>query len=229
MSKSVNINIMKQQRHSKDIAIEGIAARWYDNNTRKHRLAEMNSYAKEVANQIQDGCSVLEVAPGPGYLAIELAKLGKFKIIGLDISKDFVEIARRNAKEAGVGIEFWQGSVSDIPFPGNMFDFVICTAAFKNFKEPLKALSEMYRVLRSGGAALIIDMNRNASNQQIEDYTRNMGAKGMDKLFMKLIFKYFLRNGAYTKDEFTNLISKITFKEYDIKEEGIGFYIYFRK
>jgi ubiquinone/menaquinone biosynthesis C-methylase UbiE len=229
MSKSVNINIMKQQRHSKDIAIEGIAARWYDNNTRKHRLAEMKSYAKEVANQIQDGCSVLEVAPGPGYLAIELAKLGKFKIIGLDISKDFVEIARRNAKEAGVGIEFWQGSVADIPFPDNMFDFIICTAAFKNFKEPFKALSEMYRVLRSGGAALIIDMNRNASNQQIEDYTRNMRAKGVDKLFLKLIFKYFLRNGAYTKDEFTNLISKTAFKEYDIKEEGIGLYIYFRK
>ena len=229
MSKSVNINIMKQQRRSKDIAIEGITARWYDNNTRKHRLAEMKAYAKEVANQIQDGCSVLEVAPGPGYLAIELAKLGKFKIIGLDISKDFVEIARRNAKEAGVGVEFWQGSVADIPFPDNMFDFIICTAAFKNFKEPFKALSEMYRVLRSGGAALIIDMNRNASNQQIEDYTRNMGAKGMDKLFMKLIFKYFLRNGAYTKDEFTNLISKTAFKGYDIKEEGIGFYIYLKK
>jgi 2-polyprenyl-3-methyl-5-hydroxy-6-metoxy-1,4-benzoquinol methylase len=86
-----------------DISIGGITARWYDNNTRKSRLAEMKAYAKEVAKHIQDGCSVLEVAPGPGYLAIELAKLGKCKkIIGLDISKDFVEIARRNAKEAGV-------------------------------------------------------------------------------------------------------------------------------
>lgn len=225
----MNIDLMKQQRRSKDIAIEGITARWYDYNTRKHRLAEMKTYAKEVAKQIQDGCSVLEVAPGPGYLAIELAKLGKFKIIGLDISDDFVEIARRNAKEAGVEVEFWQGSVADIPFPDSMFDFIICSAAFKNFKEPFKALSQIYRVLSSGGAALIIDMNRNASNQQIEDYTKNIGAKGVDKLFMKLIFKYFLRNGAYTKDELTTLISKTAFKEYDIKEEGIGFYIYLRK
>jgi ubiquinone/menaquinone biosynthesis C-methylase UbiE len=229
MSKLGTINIMKLRRRFKDIAIEGIAAQWYDNNTRKHRLAEMKTYAKEVAKQIQDGCSILEVAPGPGYLAIELAKLGKFEIIGLDISKDFVEIARRNAKEAGAEVEFWQGSVADIPFPDNIFDFIICTAAFKNFKEPFKALSQMYRVLRSGGAALIIDMNRNASDQQIEDYTKNMGEKGVDKLFMKLIFKYFLRNGAYTKDEFTNLISKTAFKEYDIKEEGIGFYIYLRR
>jgi ubiquinone/menaquinone biosynthesis C-methylase UbiE len=221
--------MMKLQRRFKDLGIEGASARWYDNNTKKHRLAEMKEYAKEVAAHIKDGSSVLEVAPGPGYLAIELAKLGKYKIMGLDISKDFVEIARRNAEEAGVDVEFRQGSVADIPSPNNTFDFVICTAAFKNFKEPLGALHQMYRVLRSGGTALIVDMNRNASNQQIEVCTENMGVKGREKLFMKLIFKYFLRNGAYTKDEFINLISKTAFKEYDIKEKDIGFHIYLGK
>lgn len=89
---------MKLQRRFKDIGIEGRNARWYDNNTRRHRLGEMKEYAKEVAKQVHDGSLVLEVAPGPGYLAIELAKLGNYKIIGLDISKKFVEIARRNAK-----------------------------------------------------------------------------------------------------------------------------------
>jgi ubiquinone/menaquinone biosynthesis C-methylase UbiE len=231
MSNQVNINLMKRQRRRKDVGIEGMAARWYDKNTKKNRLAEMKGYAQEVARHVHDGSSVLEVAPGPGYLAIELAKLGRFKIVGLDISKDFVEIARRNAKEAGVveEVEFRQGNVSDIPFPDNMFDFIICIAAFKNFKEPVKALGEMYRVLRPEGSALIVDMNRNASNQQIEDYTKSLGAKGIDKFFMKLMFKYFLRNGAYTKDEFIDLISKTAFREYDIKEEGIGFYVYLVK
>ena len=230
MTKQVNVNIMKESRRLRDISIEGIAARWYDNNTRKHRLEEMKGYAKEAAKYIQDGCSVLEVAPGPGYLVIELAKLGKYKIIGLDISNDFVKIARRNAKEAGVDdVQFQQGSVADIPFPCNTFDFIICTAAFKNFKEPLKALSEMYRVLTLGGTALIIDLNRNISNHQIEDYTKNIEAKGIDKLIMKFMFKYFLRNGAYIKDEFIDLASKTEFKEYAIKEEGIGLYIYLRK
>lgn len=230
MTKQVNVNIMKESRRLRDISIEGIAARWYDNNTRKHRLEEMKGYAKEATTYIQDGCSVLEVAPGPGYLVIELAKLGKYKIIGLDISNDFVKIARRNAKEAGVDdVQFQQGSVADIPFPCNTFDFIICTAAFKNFKEPLKALSEMYRVLTLGGTALIIDLNRNISNHQIEDYTKNIEAKGIDKLIMKFMFKYFLRNGAYIKDEFIDLASKTEFKEYAIKEEGIGLYIYLRK
>ena len=221
--------MMRQQRRFKDIGIEGMAARWYDSNTKKNRLSEMQGYAKEVAKHIQDGASVLEVAPGPGYLAIELAKLGRFSITGLDISKDFVEIARRNAMEADVKVEFQQGSASEIPFPDNTFDFIICTAAFKNFKEPLKALSEICRVLVSGGTALIVDMNRNASDQQIEEYTENMGAKGIDRLFMKLMFKHFLRNGAYTKDEFIDLISKTAFREYNIKEEAMGLYVYLAK
>lgn len=223
--------MLKQQRRFKDIGIKGMPARWYDN-TRKSRLAEMKGYAKEAARYLRVGCSVLEVAPGPGYLAIELGKLGKYnKIIGLDISKDFIEIAQRNAKVEGVlgEVEFRHGNVADMPFPDSAFDFIICTAAFKNFKEPFRALNQMYRVLKSGGTALIIDMNRNVSNQQIENYTANTEANGISKLFMKLIFKYFLRNGADTKDEFICLISRTAFKQYDIKEEGIGFYIYLTK
>jgi ubiquinone/menaquinone biosynthesis C-methylase UbiE len=84
----VNTAMMKLQRRFKDLGIGGITARWYDNNTRKNRLTEMEAYAKEVTKHVQDGCSVLEVAPGPGYLAFELAKLGKYKIVGLDISEE---------------------------------------------------------------------------------------------------------------------------------------------
>ena len=76
---------------------------------------------------------------------------------------------------------------------------------------------------------LIIDMNRNVSNLEIEVLTKNMGVKGIETLFMKLAFKYFLRIDAYTKDGFVSLISKTSFKEYDIIEEGIGFHIYLRK
>ena len=227
------MNIMKRQRRSKDIGIEGFAARWYDKNTKKNRLSEMKSYAQEVSKHLSDdGSSVLEVAPGPGYLAIELAKLGNnFDVVGLDISNDFIEIARKNAREAGVNVEFRQGSVAQIPYSDNKFDFIICTAAFKNFKEPLKALSEMHRVLKkSTGTALIIDMNRNATNHQIEDYiSRSLGVKWLERVFFGFIFKYILRNGAYTRDEFISLISKTAFTSHEIREEGIGLYVYLKK
>lgn len=221
--------MMKRLRRFRDLGIRGFAARWYDNNTRKHRMEEMKGYAWEVAKHIEDGNSVLEVAPGPGYLAIELARLGNYKITGLDISQDFVEIAQRNANASGVQVDFRQGNAADLPFPDNRFNFIVCSAAFKNFKEPLKALNEMYRVLKSGGTALIIDMNRNASNQQVDESMKEMGEKGIGALLMKLTFKYFLRKGAYAKEELINLISQTAFKQYDIQEEGIGFYIYLRK
>ncbi len=47
--------MMKLQRHFSDLGIGGITARWYDNNTRKSRLAEMKVYAKEVAEHVKDG------------------------------------------------------------------------------------------------------------------------------------------------------------------------------
>lgn len=220
---------LARRRSAKDIDINGFAARWYDSNTRRYRLAEMQGYAREVGKHIRDGASVLEVAPGPGYLAIELAKLGRFKIIGLDLSKDFLEIACRNASRIGVEVDFRQGNAASIPFPEETFDFVVCTASFKNFKQPLSVLNEIHRVLKSGGTALIVDMDRNASDRQIDEYTNTMGAKGVHKFFMNLIFKQFLRKGAYTKEEFANLVSRIPFGERRIREESIGFQAYLRK
>lgn len=85
-------------------------------------------------------------------------------------------------------VEFQHGSASDIPFPDNMFSFIVCTAAFKNFKEPLKALNQMYRVLTSG-AALIIDMNRNVSNLQILVSTFILESK-VRRFVSGLLFSY---------------------------------------
>ena len=221
--------MMKFLRKFNDLGINGLMARWYDKNSRDHRIEELRGYAEEVAKHVENGDAILEVAPGPGYLSIELAKLGSYRITGLDISEDFVDIALKNAKKSNVDVEFQRGNVADMPFSDNMYDFIICTAAFKNFKEPLRSLTEMHRVLKPGAEALIIDMNRNTSNQQLDDSTRDMGVEGMEAIFMKLTFKYFLKKGAYTSDEFLDLISKTAFKEYDVKEIGIGLYVNLRK
>src|SRR5262245_14531482 len=90
------------------LAMEGIIARWYARNTatRDHRAT-----AELVAARAKSGGRILEVAPGPGYLAIELAKLG-FRVSGLDISRSFVEIANDNARRAGVHIAFHHGNAA---------------------------------------------------------------------------------------------------------------------
>jgi ubiquinone/menaquinone biosynthesis C-methylase UbiE len=194
---------MKNIRRHKDVGIYGFAAKWYDRNTRKSRLAEMEGYADEVSRHVSPGANVLEVAPGPGYLAIELARKG-FNVTGVELSPDFVEIANNNAKEANVRVNFLQGNASNLPCEDNYFDFIVCSAAFKNFKEPVKALCEMHRVLKPGGTSLIIDMNHEATNEDIEKEISGM--KGFDKYFVKFSFKTFLKQSAYTKEGFETLL-----------------------
>lgn len=218
-------NFMKNTRKKKDIGIYGLAAKWYDRNSRKSRLAEMRSYADLVEARTNKGAAILEVAPGPGYLSIELARRG-FIVTGIDISQDFVEIAKRNATEAGVSVDFRQGNASAMTLPDSSFDFVVCSAAFKNFKEPVNALNEMYRVLKPDGTALILDMDHAATKEDIENEISQSGVKGFDRLFVKLAFKTFLKSGAYTMEGFEELIAQTAFTRYEIIKSGIGFQVW---
>ena len=154
---------MKLFKRSQDLGINGEKAKYYDTMAREFRMDEMRRQATEVAEHLKEGDSVLEIASGAGYLSIELSKLGKFHITGTDISNDLIEIAKDNAKSAAVKVEFQQGNVSALPFAADSFNFIVCVLAFKNFKEPIVALKEMYRVLKPGGTVLIMDLNGKAS------------------------------------------------------------------
>ena len=208
-----------------DLGIEGEKATYYDKITRAHRMDEIKRQAIEVAAHIKDGDSVLEVAPGPGYLSIELAKLGKYKITGMDISKDLVAIAARNAKEARVNVTFIPGSASQIPFPENTFNFIVCVLAFKNFKEPLECLKEFYRVLMPGGMALIMDLNRKASLRATKKIAENMGLRGITATIAGAI----QRSAAYSREELETFISSTRFNDYEIQESDMGFSVYLKK
>lgn len=115
--------------------MEGMAAKWYAANTGKSR-EDFKKLAQRVAARVPRGASVLDVAPGPGYFPIELAKTRSCQVAGLDISQTFVKLASENVAAAGVQADFRQGS-----------------ASFKNFGEPVAALQEMYRVLNRAARA----------------------------------------------------------------------------
>src|SRR5689334_21594320 len=72
------------------------------------QLAFYRSSAAELAKQLPGGADVLEVAPGPGFHAVELARLG-FAVTGLDVSRTFVSLASQYAREQGVAAEFVHG------------------------------------------------------------------------------------------------------------------------
>lgn len=222
------MSYMKKSRAKKDLAITGIMAKWYSKNS-KARLAELAKVADMIAAKTHEGAKILEVAPGPGYLSIELARRG-FDVTGVELSEDFVKIEKANAAEANAAVNFLQGNASALPLANETVDFIVCMAAFKNFSEPQKALDEMQRVLKPQGIALVIDMNRENSDADIEEAMRDYpDMKGFDRWFVKLSFKTFLKKGAYNQREFEEYISRTAFSEQEIIKRGTGFHIWLNK
>jgi ubiquinone/menaquinone biosynthesis C-methylase UbiE len=206
----------------KGMGMEGFIARQYDKSAKRDMADLYRAWAKKLSEGLAEGNHVLEIAPGPGYLSIELAKLRKLQITGIDISETFVAIARRNAQIAGVDVDFQHGNASAMPFENEKFDFLMCTSSFKNFSEPVKALNEMYRVLKPGGKAWISDLRRDVSNETIDSFVHDtMKVRGFSGAFMKYTFKHTLRPRALTGAQFKELIAKTPFKKVDITENSI--------
>ena len=217
----------KAAKPYKGMAMEGIIARWYTN-IRKDD-AELAPVVRQVSDLLPAESRILEVAPGPGYLAIELAKLGRYQISGLDISRTFVGIAREKARAAAVEVDFQQGDVAHVPYESDLFDFIVCRAAFKNFSNPARALNEMYRVLKCGGTALIIDLRRDAPKETIDQYVDTIGLNWWDSFLTKWTFELMLKRRAYLKNEITDLVSQTPFEHLAIEETAMGMEIRLRK
>src|SRR5882757_7059872 len=169
----MEISPMPARKAYKGAPMEGMIATWYAKNTAKLD-ADFKDCARRIAAKLAPGARVLEVAPGPGYLAVELAKLGPYRITGLDISRSFVRMASEYAARAGVDVAFRHGDAAALPFPDDSFDFIVCREAFKSFSDPVGALREMRRGLRPQGKALVIDMRRDASNDAIDSAVGKM-------------------------------------------------------
>jgi ubiquinone/menaquinone biosynthesis C-methylase UbiE len=177
--------------------------------------------AARLAAPLADGATLLEVAPGPGYLAVELAKLGRFNVTGLDVSRTFVELAAGLADRAGVTVDFRLGDVAAMPFEDGQFDLVLCQAAFKNFSRPLTALDEIHRVLRPGGRAIIQDMNADADGVAIRTEVARMETGRFAALMTRAILTG-LRRRAYSPGQFEQLARRSEFGSGTVTTEGIS-------
>lgn len=210
------------------IPMEGLVARWYAKNTGKD-LEQFREAAQQVAAELPEGGRVLEVAPGPGYFAIELAQLGAYEVVGLDISRTFVAMAAQNAKEAGVDVTFHEGNVADMPFEPGTFDFIFCRAAFKNFSEPVQAIAEMHRVLKPGGKVLIKDLRKDASREDIIAAVDEMHLSRANSRLTKWIFKHMLLKRAYSQDDFRHMATQTPFQTCEIRPDMIGLEVWLTK
>jgi ubiquinone/menaquinone biosynthesis C-methylase UbiE len=227
METNMKLGIERKPKPYKGIGMEGMIATWYAKNTGKN-IAEFRDLAKRIVGTVPPGSRVLEIAPGPGYLAIELARLGAYQIAGLDVSQTFVRIARENALRAGVEIDFRQGDAAALPFASEAIDFIVCRAAFKNFGDPDGALREMHRVLRPGGRALIIDMRKDATAQAICAEVEKMRIGHINRFVIRTTLSA-LRKRAYSRPDLERMVQAIPFERCEIAEQPLGFEIWLGK
>lgn len=204
----------------KGIGMSGSIAKWYANGAGKRR-DQYRAWARKVA-ALEPGRDILEVAPGPGLFSIELARLGRYNITGLDISQTFVDLARENARATSAHVDFRLGNASQMPFADESFDFTFCSAAFKNFTDPVGALREMHRVLRPGGRAMVLDLRKDASISEIDSAVNGADSSWLNRLIVKQTFRHMLLKRAYTKGQLEQFALQTQFNSVKFTEEGIG-------
>lgn len=106
--------------------------------------------------ELQPGMSVLDLACGHGRIANRLADRGA-EVTGLDATPLFLELARADALERGVQVEYVDGDMRELPWSGRFDRIVNWFTAFGYFDDAdnREVLREAHRALRPGGRLLI--------------------------------------------------------------------------
>lgn len=107
--------------------------------------------------------NILDVATGTGDFAFESLKiLNPLKIVGVDISQGMLDIASEKIQKRGLSDKFEVrlGDSEKLLFDDNEFDAVTVAYGVRNFENLEKGLSDMLRVLKPGGKAVILEFSK---------------------------------------------------------------------
>jgi ubiquinone/menaquinone biosynthesis methyltransferases len=120
--------------------------------------------AVRIISKTHSHADILDVATGTGDLAIAAVKLEPLHITGIDISEKMLAAGREKIIRKGLSenITLLRGESERILFPDNRFDVAMSSFGVRNFADPLAGLTEMGRVLRSGGLIVVLEFSKPA-------------------------------------------------------------------
>lgn len=101
------------------------------------------------------GERILDVAAGTGTSSAALARHGA-QVVAVDFSPGMIEVGQRRHPS----IEFVQGDAMALPFKANEFDAATISFGLRNVADPVKALKELYRVVKPGGRVVICEFSK---------------------------------------------------------------------
>lgn len=175
--------------------------------------------------QINSG-HVLEAGCGPGYLGLEWLTQagGNSTLVAVDISPAMIDRARMNARTYGVShrTDYTVANVLDLPFPDATFDHAFSASSLHEWSDPVKALREIYRLVRPGGAFCVTDLRRDIDRTTLQFMKANI-AVDMRPGFRKSV------RSAYTVAEAVDRLQRSGIRAATVTAVQMGLVIAGRK
>jgi arsenite methyltransferase len=169
--------------------------------------------------ELAPGETVLDLGSGGGIdVLLSARRVGPTgKAYGLDMTDDMLELARRNAAEAGVtNVEFLRGQIERIPLPDESVDVIISNCVINLSGDKRRVLREAYRVLKPGGRFAVSDIV--VQGELPDEVTRSM------ELWVGCVA------GALRDSEFVSLLEEVGFEKASVEmtrtydaEDALGF------
>lgn len=159
---------------------------------------------------IQPGETVVDLGSGAGIdVFISARKAGdKGRVIGIDMTDEMLENARRNAKEHGyTTVEFRKGDIEqEIPVEADSVDAVISNCVVNLTTDKVAAFAEVHRILKKGGRMVISDLITD-KEQPLEQVDAGKWCSCID--------------GALTKENYVDSIRKAGFENVEVLQENL--------
>ncbi len=157
--------------------------------------------------ELAEGETVLDLGSGAGAdVLISARRVGPAgRALGLDMTDEMLDLARRNAEEAGLGnVEFLKGYIEEIPLPDASVDVVISNCVLNLSGDKQRVIGEAARVLRPGGRFAISDV--------VADPDMDAATRADMQQWTGCIA------GALTRDEFERTLAAAGLTEIEIRE-----------
>jgi ubiquinone/menaquinone biosynthesis C-methylase UbiE len=211
--------------------IPGVLASSYEKATRMVIDSYYGQLAEEIVSTFKAGM-ILDLGTGPGYLPIEIVRRAPdINIVGIDLSRSLVRMARSNAVKAGFTrqLRFEIGNASRLHFDSASFDMVISTGMLHSLKNPVAVLNEMHRVVKKGGETWIYDPANIADCIDARKWKASLNPRERIFLWFFRLIGLHQPITAFTREQIVPMIEATDFESIEIDERQNEIRIKLRK